>query len=141
MRLALSLFACALLAAPQQTQKSPAPQRLSPTARAVLQHRMQGHSRDILQLVRAVVLLEYDRVAKLADSIAEDSNLARPLTGDATELNSQLPERFFKLQDELKASAHELSHAAHKRDWEAVSDAYGRMSRTCVRCHQSYLSP
>ena len=137
MMLRFAFFCLLVQAAP--AQKLPVPKRLSPTARNVLDKRMQRHSRDLIPLVRTVVMLDYDRTAKLADSIVEDSMLARPLTGDASELNNQLPERFFTLQDELRSSARALGEAARHRDPEAVSDAFGRLSRTCVRCHSAYL--
>jgi cytochrome c556 len=131
-------FICLLVqAAPPQ--KLPAPKRLSPTARQIIDKRMQRHSRDLIPLVRSVVMLDYDRTAKLADSIVEDTMLARPLTGDASELNNQLPEKFFTLQDDLRTQARTLSDAAKRHDPEAMSDAFGKLSRTCVRCHSVYL--
>ena len=65
-------------------------------------------------------------------------NLSRPITGDATELNAALPEKFFVRQDELKASARVLEGAAQGLDPNAVATAYGRLSEACVRCHADY---
>src|SRR5947209_8073470 len=108
MRVLAALVLWLAVAAPQGSQEDvaralPAPHYLSPTARAVLKRRMQRHGRDLIRLGSAVVLLDFEHAGKLAELIAEDAQLARPLTGDATELNNQLPEPFFVLQDELRA--------------------------------------
>jgi hypothetical protein len=114
------------------------PEPLSPAARAILKERMASHARDMGQLVSAIMLLEYPAIAQRADAIAADVNLSRPLTGDATELNSSLPEKFFVRQDDLKASARLLGSAARDLEPYQVANAYGRLSEACVRCHADY---
>jgi hypothetical protein len=84
------------------------------------------------------MVLDYRSIDERAAKISSDANLARPLTADATELNTALPERFFDLQDQLKARAAALSAAAARNDALAVADAYGKLSETCVSCHASY---
>jgi cytochrome c556 len=132
---------------PQQAQLTQAistparqepPEPLSPTARAILKERMASHARDMGELVSAIMLLKYPAIAQRADAIAADVNLSRPLTGDATELNSSLPEKFFLRQDDLKASARLLGDAARNLDPYQVASAYGRLSEACVRCHADY---
>jgi hypothetical protein len=132
---------------PQQTQLTRAiapPSRLEPpaylpgSARAVLRTRMVSHARDMGDLMSAVMLLEYDRVRERAGGIAGDASFARPLTGDATELNSALPVRFFELQDELRGRARTLADAAKRHSAFDVADAYAEVSQTCVRCHATY---
>ena len=89
-------------------------------------------------LMAAIMLLEYDQIASRADDIASDVNLSRPVTNDATELNAQIPEKFFVRQDDLKAAAHTLAEAARTQNPYKVADAYGRLSETCVRCHADF---
>ncbi len=132
---------------PQQAQLTQAisnperqdpPEPLSPAARAILKERMASHARDMGELVSAIMLLKYPEIAQRADAIAADVNLSRPVTGDATELNSSLPEKFFVRQDDLKAAARLLGDAARNLDPYRVANAYGRLSEGCVRCHADY---
>lgn len=117
----------------------PHPAQISATTRALLQQRMARHGADMNELVAAVVLADLDEAQRRARSLAEDANLARPLSGDATELNSALPEDFFRFQDELRARARELADAAARRDARATAAAFGQVASACVGCHLSYL--
>jgi cytochrome c556 len=93
------------------------------------------------ELVWAVVLLDHASTATLANAIAAEPRFRRPLTGDATELNSALPPRFFTLQDELLTRARELEVAARSRDAARIARGYGALATSCVACHDAYLSP
>jgi len=99
---------------------------------------MASHARDMGDLVSAIMVLQYDRIAATGDAIAADVNLSRPITHDATELNASLPEKFFVRQDELRARAKALADAARARDAYRVAAEYGRLSEGCVRCHADY---
>jgi cytochrome c556 len=132
---------------PQQPQLARAlspPARLAPpeylpeTARALLRTRMASHARDMGDLMNAIMVLDYPGISGHATAVADDANFARPLSGDATELNSALPEKFFQHQDQLKAQARTLATAADHMSPFEVADAYGRLSETCVRCHAAY---
>jgi hypothetical protein len=132
---------------PQQTQLTQAistpdrrgpPEPLSPVARELLKARMASHARDMGELVSAIMLLDYPSISRHGDAIAADVNLSRPVTGDATELNSSLPEKFFVRQDDLKAGARALAAAARALDPYQVAAAYGKLSEACVRCHADY---
>jgi len=132
---------------PQQAQLAQAiaapdratpPEPLSPAARDILKARMASHARDMGDLVSAIMVLDYPRIARSADSIASDVNLSRPVTGDATELNSALPEKFFVRQDQLRAGARSLADAARAMDPYRVANEYGRLSEGCVRCHADF---
>ena len=114
------------------------PEPLSPAARTILKTRMASHARDMNDLVAAIMVLDYATIVQGADAIAADVNLSRPITGDATEMNSSLPEKFFVRQDELKASAKKLAAAARELDPYQVADAYGKLADGCVRCHADY---
>ena len=114
------------------------PEPLSPTARALLRDRMSSHAQDMSQLVSAIMLLQYSEIITRADKIAEDVNLSRPTTNDATELNASLPEKFFVRQDDLKAAARALAAAGRTANPYQVAQAYGKVSETCVRCHADY---
>ena len=114
------------------------PEPLSPAARQLLKSRMKSHANDMADLVAAIMALDYPAIVQRSHAIAADVNLSRPLTGDATELNAALPEKFFVRQDELKAAARALERAAQGLDPNAVAAAYGRLSEGCVRCHADY---
>ncbi len=114
------------------------PEPLAPAAKALLRDRMASHARAMGDLMAAIMLLEYGPIASRADDIAADVNLSRPTTNDATELNAQIPEKFFVRQDDLKAAAHTLAEAARTYNPYKVADAYGRVSETCVRCHADF---
>jgi cytochrome c556 len=146
----LLLVSCASRPAPrpqQAAELSPAvseptrrqaPEPLSPPARQVLKSRMKSHVHDMTDLESAIMVLDYPAIVQLSHAIATDVNLSRPITGDATELNAALPEKFFVRQDELRASARALETAAQGLDPNAVASAYGRLSEACVRCHADY---
>ena len=114
------------------------PEELSPTARALLRDRMSSHAQDMSQLVSAIMLLQYSDIITRAEKIADDVNLSRPITNDATELNSSLPEKFFLHQDDLKLAAHVLATAGRTANPYQVAVSYGKLSETCVRCHADY---
>ncbi|HVY36835.1 MAG TPA: cytochrome c [Polyangia bacterium] len=117
------------------------PEPLAPAARALLRDRMAAHARAMSDLMGAIMLLEYSQIGLRADDIASDDTLSRPTTNDATELNAQIPEKFFVRQDDLKAAAHNLAEASRTLNPYKVADAYGRLSETCVRCHADFRPP
>jgi cytochrome c556 len=114
------------------------PEPLSPLAMAALRGRMASHARDMDRLVSAIMILDYPDIAARAKAIADDASLSRPLSNDATELNSSLPDKFFVRQDDLKAAARDLSAAASVLNPYRVAGAYGKVSEACVRCHADY---
>jgi hypothetical protein len=132
---------------PQQTQLAQAvgvpsrlrpPEPLSGTARTILRARMDSHARDMGDLTSAIMLLRYPEIEEGARRIAGNVSLSRPLSADATELNSALPEKFFLYQDELRLEAKTLAEAAGRQHAFDVADSYGRISQVCVRCHATY---
>jgi hypothetical protein len=116
-----------------------APQHLSATVRALLDRRMARHVRDMSELERAIIVIDLANAAQIADRIAAEPLLSRPLSSDATELNAQLPEQFFILQDQLRVEAHELTAAARSGDLDRTAQSYGRLARGCLACHAVYL--
>jgi hypothetical protein len=134
--------ALALLLRPSQTiHRGPemaAPGRIPPAARAVISSKMRRHAEQLPALLMAVVVLDYDGVARAAGEMFDEPVLARPLTGD--ELNGLLPERFFQLQDELRVRVRQVVVAAAQRDGNRLSASFGELTRTCVACHAVYLS-
>jgi hypothetical protein len=134
---------------PQQQQPvalavSPGPshlepkQPLPPLARSFVKGRMANHARNMTDLIAAIMSLDYAAIDRGARGIAAGGDLARPLTGDASELNAQLPERFFDYQDDLRKNALTLAEAAQRADARGVADAYGHLSESCVNCHAAY---
>ena len=110
-------------------------ERLSEPARAALTTQMRTHARGMMELVSTVTLLDYDGVGAASQRILDEPRVARPLSGDATELNALLPARFFTLQDELREELQTLRSAAAAHDADAVADAFAATTRTCVHCH------
>jgi hypothetical protein len=99
---------------------------------------MASHARDMSGLVSDIMLLHYERIQDGAQRIADDASLSRPLTSDASELNSALPEKFFLYQENLRLEARTLAEAAGRRRAFDVANSYGRLSQVCVRCHATY---
>ncbi len=124
----------ALTPPPRLEPKEPLP----PAVREILKNRMANHAREMGDLMSAIMILDYPVIHAGARSIAGNANLSRPLTADATELNAQLPEKFFEHQDDLRKHAGALAIAAEHVSPFEVADAYGRLSEACVRCHAVY---
>ena len=114
------------------------PQYLSNTTRELLRARMASHANDMGELVSAIMILQYPRIAERAAAINAQVDLARPLSKDATDLASALPPVFFDYQDELKTRARALEEAAKAQGAFRVADAYGDLSKTCVKCHSVF---
>jgi cytochrome c553 len=115
-----------------------APTRLPALARAALHGRMQRHGQQLGTLVVDAVLLDRGEVSRIAGEIYDEPRLARPLPGDA--LEGQLPERFFQLQDDLRAHAKRLvAAAATDAPTARLSDELAALTKTCVACHDAYL--
>ncbi len=134
-------IAIAVLLRPTHTL-SPAPELGMPehipaAARLIIRSRMQRHGEQLGALVSRAVVLDFDAAARTAGEIYDEPTLARPVTGD--ELNGVLPERFFVLQDELRAAARRLVTAAAKRDSAQLAVEIGGLTRSCVACHDLYL--
>lgn len=112
---------------------------LPPAVREALSASMERHGEELTFLLAAVVLLHYDDVVELADMIADEPKLGRPLPGDHDSLNALLPTAFFDYQDKLTAQARELSAVAREKDAEAAGRLLGGLTETCVGCHAAYL--
>lgn len=118
-----------------------APDYLNELARQLLKERMTRHGRDMSRLVQAVVLLERDVAKDLAQSIANEPRITRPMPGATDELNAALPEQFFVRQDELRERAKALAAAAKSGKDDELAARLGELMRTCVGCHSAYLEP
>ena len=114
-----------------------APEHIPQSARNVIRAKMRRHAEQLPTLMLSVVVLDYDGVARSAGEIFDEPALARPLTGD--ELNGLLPDRFFSLQDALRAAARQVVDAAARRDSAQLTQAFGGLTQTCVSCHDLYL--
>jgi cytochrome c556 len=114
------------------------PDQLSETARAILKTHMAFHARDMGALMSEIMVLRYDEIREGAQRIVGDASLSRPLSDDASELNSALPEKFFLYQDNLRLESKTLAEAAGRHNPFDVADSYGRLSQVCVRCHATY---
>jgi hypothetical protein len=99
---------------------------------------MANHARNMGQLTSAIMVLRYPEIRERALAVSEEARFARPLTRDATELNSALPEKFFVYERELRVFAAALAGGAETQNAFAVAEVFGRMSETCVKCHATY---
>jgi hypothetical protein len=133
--------------APQQRQlvdavsvpdREAPPEYLSGDARAVLRTRMANHARNMGHLTSAIMVLRYPEIRERALAVSEEARFARPLSADATELNSALPEKFFAYERELRVLAGALASGAETTNAFVVAEVFGRMSETCVKCHATY---
>lgn len=118
-----------------------APGYLGPLARGLLKQRMARHGRDMLALTQAVIFLDREATQRLAQTIAEEPRLTRPIAGGADDLNTALPERFFVLQDELRSRAKALVEVSRTKDDASLAARFGELTQTCVSCHSTYLEP
>jgi cytochrome c556 len=123
----------------ERSHRLAAPERLPESARAAVRTQMHAHARGMMALVSTVTVLDYDAAAASAGELLAEPRLARPIAGDAAELNGALPARFFGLQDELRTQLAEVQQAARARDPEALANAFAAAARTCVQCHATYL--
>jgi len=117
------------------------PDYLSDLARQILRRRMERHGRDMLHLMTGVVLLRREVVQTIAQELAREPRITRPLPDARDELNSALPEKFFVLQDELRDRAKALEESAKGKNDKELADAFARLTQTCVACHSAFLAP
>jgi hypothetical protein len=123
---------------PTAHESLPEPRSLPPAARQVLKSKMGRHDTQMRRLVSAVIVLDDDAVARVAGEIFDEPALARPLAGD--ELNGMLPQRFFVLQDDLRARARALVIATQQHNRAVVADEFAALTKSCVTCHDAYLN-
>ncbi|MGV3623602.1 MAG: hypothetical protein ACO1OB_22475 [Archangium sp.] len=129
---------CVLAADPQPATRN---DDLPPLARALLRKRMQGHAREQVRLARAVTLLQRDTVKAIAEDIAAEPRVVRPLPTSRDELNTALPEQFFVFQDAVRLRAKDLGNATMQPDDVKLAAAYGQLVQACVSCHSVFLVP
>lgn len=118
-------------------EELPAPAAIPPAALRVVKSKMVRHEDQMKALVSRVILLDDDGVARVGGAIFDEPALARPVSGD--ELNGLLPERFFELQDDLRARARRLVIAAGRHDHDAMADEFAAVTKSCVTCHQVFV--
>ncbi len=121
-------------------RRLPIADRVPETARAALATQMHSHARGMMELVSTATVLDYDGVSASVQRLLAEPRVARPLSGDATEMNAQLPARFFALQDELRVNLQGVARAAAAHDPDALADSFAAVSKTCIRCHGAYVA-
>ncbi len=117
----------------------PPPASLSAPMRSLLHARMIRHRLDLEVMSRAIVRLGYDEAAAAARRVLDEPALARPRQGDATEINTELPEGFFELQSALRAGAAAAEEAARRHDPGELAKAHAQLASTCAACHGLYV--
>lgn len=114
------------------------PQRIPPAMSSIIRTKMGRHGEQMKNLVSHAVVLDFDGTARAAGEIFDEPALARPIAGD--ELNGLLPARFFDLQDAMRAQARVMVDAAARRNSKAVADSFGALAKSCIGCHDAYLT-
>jgi cytochrome c' len=127
-------------APPGPPPKLRAPDYLPVQAREILFGRMQRHGEEMMYLTAMVLTLNHEGAAHLADHIAEEPRIGRPRPEEHGTISELLPERFFDLQDELNDRAKDMASAARTGANDKMVQAYGRLTQTCVSCHEAYLA-
>jgi cytochrome c' len=116
------------------------PDWLPVQAREMLAARMQRHGEEMMYLTAMVLTLNHEGAAHLAEHIAEEPRIGRPTSEERGTISELLPERFFDLQDELNDRAKAMASAARTGANDKMVQAYGRLTQTCVSCHEAYLA-
>jgi hypothetical protein len=122
---------------PLAHEELPVSTTIPPAALQAVRSKMIRHEAQMKALVSRVILLDDDGVARVGGEIFDEPAIARPVAGD--ELNGLLPERFFALQDELRARARRLVIAAGRHDHDAMADELAGVTKSCVSCHQVFV--
>jgi len=131
-------------AEPRANRPLPAPEYLSPEARAELRARMGRHAVTLSGLVQALILLDRPAIRTLAGRIAEEENVARLNAPTKSGKPFPLPPQFFAELDTLRETAQDLAAAAAqprsgRDDDRELADRFAALARTCVGCHSVYL--
>jgi hypothetical protein len=111
--------------------------RLPDAARAALATEMRAHAQAAQQLVSHVTVLDWTATATAAEALLAAPRVTPSAGGGAA---ARLPERFYALQDELRRHAQAVGIAARAHDAEGLADAFAAAAKTCVRCHDAYLT-
>lgn len=106
---------------------------LSDANKAFLKGKMKHHNKDMKELSIAVATLKASEVQRLAQGVANAPRLD-PNMGES----SQLPKRFFELQEELKKNANALVEAGKANDMNAMLGEYQKLVTTCASCHATF---
>src|SRR4051812_31351673 len=119
----------------------PEPNWLPSEAREMLSARMDRHGEVMMMMLVSVMTLQHSDTELLAEQVAAEPRLGRPVAGEKGTISALLPPRFFTLQDQLVDRAHAIAAAARGNDNARIAHAYGQLAETCVSCHSVYLQP
>jgi hypothetical protein len=130
-------LALLLRSKPVARDQLPTSQSMPNAARQVVRSKMDRHDAQMKALISRVVLLDDDGVARVAGEIFDEPAIARPIGG--AELDGLIPERFFVLQDELRARARQLVIASGNHDRDAIANEFAAVAKSCVACHEVFV--
>lgn len=89
----------------------------------------------------SMLFLDDGATERIAEVLASEPRMARPMSGGDDTLNASIPDSFFDLEEELFANARKLTAAAANAsgDPAQVAAAYGELAATCVKCHAKFM--
>ena len=99
-----------------------------------LRAQMFEHGQNMDNLLWAAMMLDYERMRKIAEWIIERSDSATLRSS-----SPDIPHTFFALRDQLGDSAQRLREAALARNDTGIASSYGDLAESCIRCHSKYL--
>lgn len=120
------------LSADAQTVEEKAATTPEPSSkRTARQNFMDGKMNIAQEILRGVVLRDFDRMKKGA--------VALNVLTLAEEWSSNNTKEYDRMSEDLRRSCRQLSKAASEKDAFAANLAYQRMTQCCIECHAALL--
>ena len=107
-------------------------------AKHLVRDRMLEHGLEMSNLLWATLFMDRKSAIEIADAILAVPDLAN--SSQPEHANSQLPQRFFKLQKDFRTRAEAYAKEVREERWTRVSAALGEVMSACVNCHVNYFT-
>lgn len=104
----------------------------SRTRKTVRQHFMEGKMVLSQEILRGVVLQEFDKIEKNA--------VAMGVLTLAEEWGFSNSKEYLRMSDDLARITRQLAKAAHEKNIHAATIAYQRLTLTCSECHEALIA-
>lgn len=114
---------------------------LTPKLQGLLKQEMIQIELAMHEVYSAIVQGRHAVVAKKGQSIHDSFILAQSLTDeDRQDLKAAVPSEFLQMDAYLHKLAASLSEAGHEKDTPRQMEVFGRMTESCVACHNQYVT-